>query len=280
VDHICTISTTFELSAGNVGNLIPIGKPITNTEVYITDPHLNLVPIGMPGEICIGGDGLAAGYLNRPDLTAKSFVPNPFNSGAVLYKTGDIGRWLPDGNIEFLYRNDLQVKVSGYRIECEEIESAIVAAGAKQAVVIAAAGQSPGNYLVAYVSGITQDDVQNLRSRLGEVLPHYMVPAVFIAVEKFALNANGKIERKKLAETAVANRINNYLEPETDMQREIVQIWSTVLGIERIGINDNFFEHGGNSLYAIRTISEMNARLQHRYKYTDLYNYPTIRLLT
>ncbi|MEM1252996.1 MAG: amino acid adenylation domain-containing protein [Cyanobacteria bacterium P01_H01_bin.21] len=248
---------------------VPIGSPIANTHVYLLNAALQPVPIGVPGEIYIGGAGTARGYLNRPQLTAERFLSNPFAqlsepalSASTLYKTGDLGRYQPDGTIEFLGRIDNQVKIRGYRIELGEIESAISKHSMVQAAaVLACASQSNNKRLVAYVVPQKQSNltVDKLRDALKKSLPDYMVPAAFVLLKELPLTANGKLDRQALlAYESPSERENSFVAPSTKAEKALVQIWGKTLGVEKIGIHDNFFELGGDSILSIQIVARAN----------------------
>ena len=233
-----------------------IGKPLGNTQTYILDRDLNPVPIGIAGELHIAGDGLARGYLNRRELTAERFIDNPFGAGK-LYKTGDLARYLADGNIEFLGRIDNQVKIRGFRIELGEIEANLLQhPSIKETLVIARENQHREQYLTAYL--IPKDEqkleIAQLRQFLQEKLPEYMIPSAFVFLDNFPLTPNGKINRKALPEPDFQdNRTQKFIAPSNQTEIKLAEIWQEVLNIEKVGINDNFFELGGHSLLAIRS---------------------------
>ncbi|EAZ87964.1 non-ribosomal peptide synthetase, partial [Crocosphaera chwakensis] len=239
----------------------PIGHPIDNTQIYILDPNLQPVPVGVPGELHIGGDGLARGYLNRPDLTAEKFIPNPFGTGK-LYKTGDLCRYRRDGNIEYIGRIDHQVKIRGFRIELGEIETQLSNHPEIRESVVIAREDAPGNkQLVAYLVSdeMSQSSVtQTLRDCLKEQLPDYMIPSAFVLLEKLPLTPNGKIDRRALpAPDSNRRGQENYIAPQTPTQELLANIWQTILKIEKISLKDNFFELGGHSLLATQIISRV-----------------------
>lgn len=240
---------------------IPIGKPIANTTAYILDARGKVVPIGVPGELYIGGDGVARGYLNRLELTAERFIQDPFSSqpNARLYKTGDLCRWTSDGNIEFLGRLDHQVKIRGFRVELGEIETALLSHVAVRSCVVIAREDRPGEKrLVAYVvPNETEGSMSALRAHLGAKLPDYMIPSVFVFLDAMPLTPNGKVDRKALPapEFDRAALSMRFVAARTRIERILTSIWSDVLGLDTIGIHDNFFELGGNSLLGIRLIS-------------------------
>jgi len=239
---------------------IPIGKPIANTQVYIlSEDALEICPVGVPGDIYIAGDALARGYLFQPELTAEKFVPNPFAPGTRMYKTGDQGRWTPDGNVIFLGRKDGQVKVRGYRMELGEIEAALQTHPAVEKVVVTARTAKDGEKeLIAYVvSKETFKDGAMLANYLMPKLPAYMIPTYFVPLEDFPLNANGKLDHKKLPspEGAGLSLAAEYVAPRNETEEKLVRIWQEILGREKIGIKDNFFSIGGHSLNATRLAS-------------------------
>jgi microcystin synthetase protein McyA len=240
---------------------IPIGRPIANTQVYILDPHMQPVPIGVAGELHIGGDGLARGYLNRPDLTASKFVPNLFSSdkSARLYKTGDLARYLSDGNIEFLGRVDHQVKIRGFRIEFGEIESVLCDhPSVQQAVVSLWHDSNEYPHLIAYVIIGTPCEspvYEELQRYLKKKLPEYMVPVFFVEVDAFPLTANGKIDRKALPSPAVPNP-SAFAVPRTPLEQQLTDTWCLVLGISQISIHDNFFKLGGDSILSMQIVAK------------------------
>jgi amino acid adenylation domain-containing protein/non-ribosomal peptide synthase protein (TIGR01720 family) len=243
---------------------IPIGRPIGNTEVYLLDAYLQPVPIGVPGELHIGGAGLARGYLNRLELTQEKFVPNPFSDDpqARLYKTGDLVRYLPDGNIEYIDRIDNQVKIRGFRIELGEVENALLQHPAVlQAVAIAREGVPGTKRLVAYtVCDSSQDNVAiDLRQFLKGKLPEYMVPSAFVFLKSLPLTPNGKVDRRNLPAPDLSQQLEeNFVAPRTLGEETLVKIWAEVLGIERVGIRDNFFELGGDSILSLQIVARAN----------------------
>ncbi|MBU0485479.1 MAG: amino acid adenylation domain-containing protein [Proteobacteria bacterium] len=260
---------------------IPIGKPIANTRVHIVDKSCNPVPIGFYGEICLSGAGLARGYLNRPELTAEKFIASPFYSGERLYRTGDTGRWLEDGNIEWAGRQDDQLKVRGYRIEPGEIEARLREYGAVQEVVVVHKEVRGTKELTAYVTGKGEINVVDLREQLASTLPAYMIPTYFVQVEKLPLTPSGKIDKKSLPEPSASllTADRKTTGPQNEIQRKLIEIWETVLGRTDIGINDNYFTLGGDSIKAIQTSSRLNQE-KLRLEIKDLFRYPTIAELS
>ncbi|MEJ7558099.1 MAG: amino acid adenylation domain-containing protein [Pedobacter sp.] len=258
---------------------VSIGKPIANTSINIVDRHHNLSPIGIPGELYIGGLQVARGYLNLPELTAEKFIINPFkeHSDERLYKTGDLGRWLPDGNIELLGRTDDQVKIRGYRIELGEIEQVIQQSGLVNQVVVTAREDAAGaKRLISYVSadnGFKEKLIRYLQTKL----PAYMIPGFWVLVETFPLTPNGKIDRKALPDPELKDIIlTEYTAPRTAEESLIVNIWKELLGVERIGVHDNFFELGGHSLLAMRVISSLREAHGTELQIRNIFLHPTI----
>jgi amino acid adenylation domain-containing protein len=238
---------------------IPIGRPISNVQIYVLDGRYEAVPIGVVGELYIGGVGLARGYLNRPGLTAQRFIANPFGApGSRLYRTGDLARYHADGNVEFLGRMDHQVKIRGFRIELGEIEAALCAhPGVAQAVVIDRADDAGHRRLVGYVVGEVQDlPMAELRALLKERLPEFMIPAALVTLERFPLTRNGKLDRQALPDPDIQlSSQTDYVGPRTQSERVLAQIWAKVLNLPRVGIEEDFFELGGDSVLAMEIIS-------------------------
>ncbi|WP_275431010.1 amino acid adenylation domain-containing protein, partial [Pseudomonas frederiksbergensis] len=259
-----TYATTYEVKAvAPDAESVPIGGPISNTQLYLLDARQQLAPLGVVGEIYIGGRGVAKGYLNRPELTAQAFIADPFSDepGALLYRTGDLGRWLSEGQLECLGRNDDQVKIRGFRIELGEIEAKLAAcAGVKDTVVLVRADESGEKRLVAYV--VAQPEVTLtvawLREQLSASLSEYMVPSAFVILPVFPLTLNGKIDRKALpAPQADAFASQAYEAPQGEIEQTLAGLWADLLNVEQVGRRDNFFELGGHSLLAMRLIERM-----------------------
>jgi amino acid adenylation domain-containing protein len=265
---------------------VPIGRPIANTQIYILDRHLQPTPIGVPGELHIGGIGLARGYHNRPELTAEKFIPDPFRSepGARLYKTGDLARYLANGAIEYMGRMDHQVKIRGFRIELGEIEFVLAELpGVREAVVLAREDAPGDKRLVAY---LTFKDGQSpnpseLRGLLQAKLPEYMVPSAFVTLEGFPLTPNGKVDRKALPAPEEKNIEieQSYVAPTTYSEQVLCRIWRKWLKLERVGTQDNFFDLGGYSLLAVRVIGEINKILKAHLNVPTFFENPTIERL-
>jgi amino acid adenylation domain-containing protein/thioester reductase-like protein len=268
----------------NTINSVSIGRPIANTEIYILDQNLQPVPIGVFGELHIGGAGLARGYLNRPELTKEKFISNPLptSKSPRLYKTGDLARYLPDGNIEFLGRIDYQVKIRGFRIELAEIEAVLAQNSLVQASAVIVREIQPGNkQLVAYIVTEKDADIQNeLRSFLKQKLPDYMIPAFFIKLSELPLTTTGKINRRALSALNLElNHQNNYILPRNPLEQQIAEIWCQVLGLEKVSIDENFFDLGGHSLATIQVISRLQETLQVDLPLKYLFTEPTIARL-
>ncbi len=280
----CVVTTYLTNNLNPNATVVPIGKPLGNVKIYILNSRMQPVPIGVPGEIYIGGVSLARGYLNKPDLSAESFVPNPFSQrqGNRLYKTGDLGRYLPDGNIEFLGRVDHQVKIRGFRIELGEIEENLNSHPAVQYAVVLAREDKPGDKrLVAYFvpdrKSKEQPTNNDLQEFLKKKLPDYMVPAVFVMLEEMPLSPSGKIDRKALpAPELDRSGGNEFVAPSTPTEELIAEIWAEVLEIEQIGVFDNFFELGGHSLTGVKLQSRIQDAFQIELPLNKLFEVPTV----
>lgn len=272
---------------------ITIGRPIDNTSIYILDKNLNPLDTGTVGEIFIGGDGLALGYLNQPALTAEKFIADPFSDqpGAKMYRTGDLGRFLDNGEIECLGRADAQIKIRGYRIETGEIEYHLInKPDVKQAVVVAQPDKNEVNKLVAcivvddnYIAGHESKLIKNWRVSLKDSLPDYMVPDDFIIIPFIPLTPNGKVDKKALIQSnaaAHAESVNLYVAPRTDVEKMIADIWSEFLGIENIGVYDNFFELGGHSLIAVQVMTRIEKLTGKRLPLAALFENSTVEKLS
>nr|WP_225937950.1 non-ribosomal peptide synthetase [Myxococcus sp. RHSTA-1-4] len=285
-----TESTTFATcdeitSASQVGATASIGRPIANTTVYLLDGHLRPVPMGVRGELYLGDDGLALGYLHRPELTAERFVPDPFSSvpGARMYRTGDVARWLPDGRLEFSGRADTQVKLRGFRIEPGEIESALLQHPGVREAVVAVREDVPGDKrLVAYA--VPQPgqplEAKALREHLAARVPEYMVPSAFVTLEALPLSPTGKVDRKALPvpETSASSE-DSYVAPSTPTEELLASLWAEVLHVARVGARDDFFELGGHSLLATQVISRIRDTFHVELPLRDLFEAPTLAAL-
>jgi acyl carrier protein len=265
------------------GSLVPIGRPIDNHRLHVVDRYLELQPVGVAGELLLGGPGLARGYLGRPDLTAGVFIPDPFGGapGGRLYRTGDLARRLPDGNVDLLGRTDHQVKLRGFRIELGEIESVLARHPAVRAAAVLLRRDLPaGGGLVAYVAlDGEKPPVDSLRGWLERRLPGYMVPAAFIALESLPLTANGKVDRRALPAPQADLETAALAPPRNSFEEALARIWAGLLGRARLGIESNFFELGGDSILAVRLVSRMNEELGLNFKVQDLFKHQTIAAL-
>ena len=255
-----TTYSTFALRS--VSGPATIGRPIANTQIYLLDAQLQPVPIGVAGELYIGGSGLARCYRNRPELTAEKFIPNPFGDepGVRLYNTGDMARYLPDGNIEFLGRVDSQVKIRGFRIELGEIESILVQHPSVREAVVVVQEDNPGQKrLLGYVVAKDTEDVSAMRNFLQEKLPGYMIPSVLIFVDSLPLTPSGKIDRRALPapDGSRPELQNAFVAPRSSTEEKVAATWTEVLELGKVGINDNFFDLGGHSLLATQVISRL-----------------------
>lgn len=261
----------------NDKDVISIGKPIANTQIYILDNHLNILPIGVAGELYIGGDGLANGYHNRLELTDERFIDNPFGEGKI-YKTGDLARWFAKGEIEHLGRTDFQVKIRGFRIELGEIENAIKSYDEiKEAVVIDRADASANKYLCAFYVSDREVNHSKLKTKLREKLPNYMVPTVFMRIDEIPMTPNGKVNRKALPEVVNYSDNTVFVEPRNEFEIQLCKIFEEVIEVDKVGIDDNFFDIGGDSLKAIMLISHIEKQLGIRLATAYIYQNPTIR---
>ncbi|MEE4565966.1 amino acid adenylation domain-containing protein, partial [Paenibacillus polymyxa] len=267
------------------GQLISIGRPMPNHRVYMVDRHGHLAPVGVAGELCVSGPGLARGYLDRSELTAEKFVPNPFAAGEAgyerMYHTGDLARWMPDGNIEYLGRIDHQVKIRGYRIELGEVEAQILKVEDVQEVIVLAQADEQGqNQLVAYYVAEREVSAGELRSLLGEELPNYMVPSFLVQLKQMPLTPNGKIDRKALpAPEGSLQTGADYVAPRTWVEVKLAQIWQDVLGLTQVGVKENFFEIGGHSLRATTLASKIHKELNKPLPLRSIFEAPTIEQL-
>jgi acyl carrier protein len=265
---------------------VPIGRAISNTRLYILDRHLQPVPVGVTGELHIGGDGLARGYLDHPGLTAERFVPDPFagEPGGRLYKTGDLTRWLTDGRIEFVGRNDFQVKVRGFRIELGEIETVLREhESVREAVVVARSDTRGDAYLAAYVVAPhgPLPTGGELRAFLKAKLPEYMLPSVYRVLDKLPLTPHGKVDRHALPRSEGSERELDvaFVAPRNAVEEVLSEIFAEVLRVERVGINDNFFELGGHSLLATQVASLVRKTFQPDLPLRKIFEAPTVASL-
>ncbi|EMG3987460.1 amino acid adenylation domain-containing protein [Serratia marcescens] len=259
----CTVfATTATIERVDPWQRLPIGRPIGNTRIYLLDEHGQPVPLGATGEIYIAGPGVALGYLNRAELTAERFLADPFNPGERMYRTGDLARYLADGNIDYLGRNDRQVKIRGFRIECGEIEARVAGHPAVREAVVDVLGEADNKRLVAWVVPEADADRQTLavtlRQYLAGMLPEFMLPAAWVALDTLPLTPNGKLDRRALPEPQEDAYVREvYAEPEGELETLLAGIWRELLGIERVGRHDNFFELGGHSLLAVKLMAQL-----------------------
>lgn len=274
--------TTIWVTEKQITNLddITVGKPLANIQAYVIDEKFHPLPIGVAGELCISGDGVGKGYLNRPELTAEKFVPNPFIPGKVMYRTGDLARWRADGEIEFLGRIDTQVKIRGLRIELGEIESVMAQfPGISIAVAADKRDENGRQYLVGYYIAETTIDETALRQHLSAKLPKYMVPNYFVCLEKLPMTPSGKIDRKNLPLPHFAAQATEYVPPETETEQRLSAIWSELLHVEQVGKTDDFFELGGDSLMAISVLSKIKSVFQAELSIRDVMENPVLERL-
>ena len=278
------IEVTYFKSDGNWERpVLPIGRPITNAQLFILDKHLNLVPRGVTGDLYVGGVSLGRGYINKPDLTAEAFIPSPFSNeaGARLYRTGDLARFLPDGNIEFVGRSDHQVKIRGFRVELAEIEAVLLSHPEIEATTViddvSAAGE---RRLVAYLVAKSKASpkVEDLRAFAGQTLPAYMVPSAFVLLDQLPLLPNGKIDRAALPEPE-SESTETYVAPSNEVETLIAGVWADVLERERVSVTDDFFALGGDSLTATQVMARLFDVFHVDLGLRSLFESPTVAAL-
>ncbi|MBM7584496.1 tyrocidine synthetase-3 [Bacillus pakistanensis] len=276
-----TFSTTYHVNRDFDSSSLPIGKPLRHSTAYVVDPKTELLrPVGVPGELWVGGEGVARGYFNQPEMTKEKFIESPFQTGEKIYKTGDLVRWLPDGTLEFLARIDQQVKIRGYRVEVSEIEYNLLQfEKVKEAVVISREDQD-GKYLCAYVISSEPLSISDLRKHVAESLPDFMIPSYFIQLEQIPLTAHGKVDRKQLP----APQGGGYLEqeliaPRNKWEIKLAKVWQEVLGLDRISVRESFFALGGHSLKATILVSKLRKELQVEIEIKDIFTYQTVERL-
>jgi len=257
----------------DTANTVPIGKPLSNTGIYILNSDLEVVPVGVVGELCVAGSGLARGYLNREDLTTEKFVANPFVEGERMYRTGDLARWLPSGDIEFIGRKDDQVKIRGYRIELGEIEQVLSELSYIHSCCVVALSEGSGSKrLVGYVVVGEGYDRSVMQQDLSNLLPDYMVPGVWVELDVMPLTRNGKIDKKGLPSPDMSSvSSQEYVGPRNAIEEQLAAIWQELLGLERVGVYDNFFELGGHSLLATRLVSQIRKELDVELAIKDVF---------
>lgn len=274
--------TSWQCSPQAEGHTVPIGRPIYNIRLYILDSRMQPVPIGAPGELFIGGVGVARGYMNRPSLTAERFLPDPFQTGGVLYRTGDICRWREDGVIDYLGRADFQVKIRGFRIELGEIEQVILQHPAIRQAAVIAQSQGIHKQLIAYLVPQQQHSIHRaeIRDFLSGKLPEYMIPSSLVVLDQLPLSPNGKLDRKALPDPdAAPDTQRQTVAPRTEIERELVEIWQDLLGIPNIGIHDNFFEYGGHSLLVMQMLFRIRSEFDEQLSVHSIFNAPTVAQL-
>jgi hypothetical protein len=268
---------------------VPLGRPLANQALYVLDRRQQPLPLGVPGELVIGGRGVVRGYLHRPELTAERFLPHPFQgaAGGRIYRTGDLARLTEDGMVEFLGRLDHQVKVRGYRIELGEIEAALLASPSVREAVVVAREDVPGDVrLVGYLVAATGATVNasELREQLREHLPEFMVPAHLVVIDAMPQTPNGKIDRKALpapdVSAAAPAAAEAFVAPSEGIEATIAAIWKDVLKLPQVGTRDNFFDLGGHSLLAVQTHRRLKEALQRELSITDIFRFPTIQSLS
>ncbi len=275
----CTVvSTAMELTAEQADGPIPIGRPIDNVRIMILSPYDNMLPIGVPGEICIAGANLGRGYWRRPDLTEQAFPSHPTAPGNRIYRTGDRGRWLADGTIAFMGRLDRQVKIRGYRIELGEIEAVLREQDDVTDAVVRVLDRQGEKQLAAYVVTNHEPDFERMRQDLFRRLPDYMVPQRIMRLDKIPLTSSGKLDRDVLPEPDAINlrQVKGYAAPRNELEHGLVEIWATILAREQVGINDSFFELGGHSLTATAVMSQVRARFKVELPVRRLFEAPTV----
>ena len=276
-----TFSTTFSIRK-MYEKSIPIGKPIANSQCYILNDKAEQVPLGINGNLYVAGHGLARGYLNSPELTAKKFINHPFQKGEKLYHTGDIAKWMPDGNIRFIGRNDNQVKIRGFRIELGEVEGKIKELTGLSNVLVTTGKEETGElYLCAYIASFEKYEVEEIKKELQDYLPAYMIPAYIVSIDKFPLNINGKIDVKALPnpKDKIHRSKEELLSPRNPIEESLLEIWKEILELEHIGIGENFFAIGGHSLKATQVVSKIKKVLNFEIGIREIFNSPTIASL-
>ncbi|WP_426094738.1 amino acid adenylation domain-containing protein [Flavobacterium sp. DSR2-3-3] len=271
-----TFSLTHEIKNSETTS-IPIGKPIENSTAYILDEYLKPVPVGVAGTLYVAGDGLSRGYLNKPELTAEKFIENPFVSGTIMYNTGDLGKWLPNGDVIYLGRNDDQVKIRGHRIELGEIERNIAdLKGIRQSVVVI--NEKEGDkYIVAYYVADQKTDKKQIQEFISKKLPDYMLPGYYMQIDSIPLTSNGKADKNALPAITYTDLIETeYVAPETEIEIKLAAIWKEVLAIDKVGASDNFFEIGGHSIKAMKLITKIKEEFEVNFKISEIFTKPTL----
>ncbi|WP_166923722.1 non-ribosomal peptide synthetase [Flavobacterium poyangense] len=273
-----TYSTCYRIDKRHEHSL-PIGRPISNTRFYIVSEELALQGEGLIGEICISGRGLAVGYMNQPELTTEKFIPNPFDSGTLMYRTGDLGYWMPDKNLGFAGRKDDQIKIRGYRIELGEIEHALQEEENISNAVVLTKEHDGEKQIVSYLKG-ENIDIQQIRSKLSKKIPGYMLPTCYLLLDEIPLTANGKVDKTELLKLEVFKiKTSDYVAPSSETEARIVEIWQEILGLEKIGVTDDFFDLGGHSLKATELLSVLQKQFDVSINIQELFMRPTIQNL-
>lgn len=276
------IATQFPLRKADDYSAVLIGQPIANTQIYILDENLELVPQGEIGEICIGGLGLGRGYLGQPQLTREKFVPNPYYPERLMYRSGDLGKWLIDGNLAFCGRKDHQVQLRGFRVELEEVEKILIThPKIEEAISLVESDASGQQYLSAYINTNQELTGEKVRGFLTQHLPAYMVPTRYYFLDRFPKQLSGKIDRSALSNgefDVISSR--DYMPPKTDLQVRLAEIWRQILGVSRVGLNDSFFQLGGTSLSIVKLYERVQELLSTEIAVADLFSYHTIEMLT
>ncbi|GAB1540090.1 hypothetical protein NUACC21_27590 [Scytonema sp. NUACC21] len=263
-------------------NSVPIGRPIDNTLVYVLDRDLQLTPLGVVGELYVGGDGLARGYLHRPELTQERFIDNPFIPGTKLYKTGDLVRYLKDGHLEYLGRHDEQIKIRGFRVELGEIANVIAQhPDVQESVVVASDDAQDNQRLIAYIVTAKQEITAQLLPYLQQKLPNYMLPSAFVVIEELPLTPNGKVDKQALPKDDIIrpNTAQSFVAPRNFTELSLVKLWENLLNTSPIGVTDNFFDLGGHSFLAVRLMAQIQDRFRHNLTLSTLFENPTIETL-
>ncbi|AZK48672.1 non-ribosomal peptide synthetase [Paenibacillus lentus] len=277
-----TVHVTFkEITLDDMDTSISnIGKPIPTLKVYVLDSSMNLLPVGVQGELYVSGKGVARGYLNRPDLTRERFIDNPFEPGTMMYRTGDLARWLPNGELEYLGRADQQVKIRGYRIELGEIEVELMKLdGVREAIVLTKQEEEQLPQLIAYI--VADRATVDFGSQLSKALPSYMIPAQFIYVPSIPMTINGKVDKQALLEYKPQNGEKTTCSPpQTHMEKRLAELWKSNIGIDTIGMDDRYFDLGGDSIRAIQLLHSMNREFNSNLQLGDLYRYDSIRTIS
>lgn len=273
---ICSTALEYEKDEKN-DDIVSIGRPIHNTNIYIVDKNINIVPVGVPGELCISGNGVGCGYINNQAETDKHFVNNIFDNSSSLYKTGDLAKWNTDGTISYIARKDSQVKISGYRIELQEIDYTIMQYPSITKCLTIVYNTSKKSHLITYFTSDKNINTSDLSAYLQTKLAFYMVPSIYMQLDAFPITVNGKIDRNKLPKPVIRAK-NIYVAPVTELENRLCELWQNLFNIDKIGIEDNFFELGGDSLSAIKfQVEALNENLN--ISYSDIFKFPTIKLL-